>query len=132
MHLTLRSLKHQTGFLPDCRMSLDKGYTQGVRQIDSCLTLIVACSSFGLCQGSNADSLLSDSFVKGISHKINWEDGLAAMLKDATVTPPDWTYEGRGGIVNRAKLGYVPVCLFQRFLRLSKSRLIDHHLEDRR
>ena len=31
------------------------------------------------------------------------------MRKDAEVTPPDWLVEGRGGIANRAKLGYVPV-----------------------
>ncbi|KAF8331884.1 alpha-1,2-mannosidase, putative subfamily [Cantharellus anzutake] len=76
------------GFLPDCRMSLDKGYTQG---------------------GSNADSVLSDSYTKGITEGIDWSDGLAAMIKDATVTPPNWAFEGRGGIERRAQLGYVPL-----------------------
>ncbi|EJD51200.1 alpha-1,2-mannosidase, putative subfamily [Auricularia subglabra TFB-10046 SS5] len=83
----LIDIQRHLGFLPDCRMSLDKGLTQG---------------------GSNADSLLSDSYVKGIRKGINWNDGLNAMIKDAEVTPPDWTVEGRGGIENRKKLGYVP------------------------
>ncbi|EJD51198.1 alpha-1,2-mannosidase, putative subfamily [Auricularia subglabra TFB-10046 SS5] len=84
----LIDIERHLGFLPDCRMSLDKGLTQG---------------------GSNADSLLSDSYVKGIRNGVNWNDGLKAMIKDAEVTPPDWTVEGRGGIVNRKKLGYVPL-----------------------
>jgi putative alpha-1,2-mannosidase len=76
-----------TGWLPDCRMSLDKGFTQG---------------------GSNADSLLSDSFVKGISAGIDWEAGFEAMVKDATVMG-DFEVEGRGSVNSRAKLGFVPV-----------------------
>ncbi|EJU00163.1 alpha-1-2-mannosidase family protein [Dacryopinax primogenitus] len=77
-----------TGWLPDCRMSTDMGYTQG---------------------GSNADSLLSDSFVKGISAGINWMDGYAAVVRDATVEPTLWGVQGRGGIKSRAQLGYIPV-----------------------
>ncbi|KAJ7762937.1 alpha-1,2-mannosidase, putative subfamily [Mycena metata] len=75
-----------TGFLPDCRMSMDKGFTQG---------------------GSNADSLLSDSYVKGIKAGIDWEVGLEAMIKDAT-TMGDFEVEGRGGVNSRRRLGYVP------------------------
>ncbi|TFY74391.1 hypothetical protein EWM64_g9622, partial [Hericium alpestre] len=76
-----------TGFLPDCRMSLDQGLTQG---------------------GSNADSLLSDSFLKNIKAGIDWQTGYEAMVKDATVPPPNWGVEGRGGILSRAKLHYIP------------------------
>ncbi|KAJ7181028.1 alpha-1,2-mannosidase, putative subfamily [Mycena filopes] len=76
-----------TGWLPDCRMSTDKGLTQG---------------------GSNADSMLSDSFVKGIKAGIDWDTGLEAMIKDATVEG-DFSVQGRGGIAARAKLGFVPV-----------------------
>ncbi|KAJ7025795.1 alpha-1,2-mannosidase, putative subfamily [Mycena alexandri] len=76
-----------TGFLPDCRMSMDKGFTQG---------------------GSNADSLLSDSYVKGIRQGFDWEVGLQAMIKDATVMG-DFEVEGRGGINSRERLGFVPV-----------------------
>ena len=68
-------------------MSLDKGFTQG---------------------GSNADSLLSDSFVKGIKAGIDWETGYEAMVKDATVEG-DFSVQGRGGIASRAKLGFIPV-----------------------
>lgn len=38
------------GWLPDCRMSLNKGYTQG---------------------GSNADVVLVDGFIKGLSTGID-------------------------------------------------------------
>ncbi|KAJ7742828.1 alpha-1,2-mannosidase, putative subfamily, partial [Mycena metata] len=76
-----------TGWLPDCRMSTDKGLTQG---------------------GSNADNLLSDSFVKGIKAGIDWNTGLEAMIKDATVEG-DFSVQGRGGIAARAKHGFVPV-----------------------
>ncbi|KAJ7633678.1 alpha-1,2-mannosidase, putative subfamily [Mycena polygramma] len=83
----LIDIYRHAGWLPDCRMSLDKGFTQG---------------------GSNADSLLSDSFVKGITAGIDWDEGYAAMVKDATVMG-DFEVEGRGGINSRKKLGYVPV-----------------------
>ena len=36
-------------------------------------------------QGSNADAVLTDSYVKGIREGIDWKDGLAAMIKDAEV-----------------------------------------------
>ncbi|KAJ7097271.1 alpha-1,2-mannosidase, putative subfamily [Mycena belliarum] len=75
------------GFLPDCRMSVLKGFSQG---------------------GSNADSLLSDSFVKGITAGIDWEVGLAAMAQDAAA-PGDFLVEGRGGIAARAQHGFIPV-----------------------
>ncbi|KAJ7210446.1 alpha-1,2-mannosidase, putative subfamily [Mycena pura] len=83
----LIDIYRHTGWLPDCRMSLDKGFTQG---------------------GSNADSLLSDSFVKGIKAGIDWETGYEAMVKDATVEG-DFSVQGRGGIASRAKLGFIPV-----------------------
>ncbi|KAJ7218257.1 glycosyl hydrolase family 92-domain-containing protein [Mycena haematopus] len=97
-----------TGWLPDCRMSGDKGFTQG---------------------GSNADSLLGDSYVKDIGMEsklrklsriagrvdlerrdadVDWITGLEAMVKDATVMG-DFEVEGRGGINSREKLGYIPV-----------------------
>ncbi|EST07345.1 Glycosyl hydrolase family 92 [Kalmanozyma brasiliensis GHG001] len=80
--------KHE-GWLPDCRMSTDQGWTQG---------------------GSNAEMMLSDSYVKGIlaNDTAFWEDALQAMLKDAQDEPVSWGQVGRGGIAARAKLGYVP------------------------
>ncbi|KAK4169965.1 glycoside hydrolase [Cladorrhinum sp. PSN259] len=77
-----------TGWLPDCRMSLNKGYTQG---------------------GSNADNVLADAYIKGIHQGINWEDGYAAVVKDAEVEPYDWCCEGRGGLDSWKLLGYIPV-----------------------
>jgi putative alpha-1,2-mannosidase len=77
--------KHE-GFLPDCRMSLCKGFTQG---------------------GSNADVLIGDAYVKNISG-INWDDAYKAVVNDAEVEPPNWSVEGRGGLTSWKNLGYIP------------------------
>lgn len=53
------------GWLPDCRMDLCKGYTQG---------------------GSNADVVLADTYVKGFTNDIDWETAYEAVLKDAQGT----------------------------------------------
>jgi putative alpha-1,2-mannosidase len=50
------------GYLPDCRMSLCKGFTQG---------------------GSNADIVLVDAFLKNITEGVNWATAYQAVLKDA-------------------------------------------------
>ncbi|PWY81993.1 alpha-1,2-mannosidase family protein [Aspergillus heteromorphus CBS 117.55] len=87
----LRSLidtQRHLGWLPDCRMSLCKGYTQG---------------------GSNADVVLADAFVKGISDGIDWEAGYAAVQRDAEEEPFDWSNEGRGGLMSWKALNYIPV-----------------------
>jgi predicted alpha-1,2-mannosidase len=76
------------GWLPDCRMSLSKGYTQG---------------------GSNADMVLVDAFLKNISDSIDWDKGYAAIQKDAEVEPFGWYDNGRGGLDSWKKLGYIPV-----------------------
>lgn len=69
-------------------MSLCRGYTQG---------------------GSNADVVLADGYLKGLSDSIDWQTGLEAVIKDATVEPYDWCCHGRGGIDSWNRLGYVPV-----------------------
>ena len=51
--------------MPDCRMSLCKGFTQG---------------------GSNADVVLVDAFLKGITEGVNWTTAYEAVLKDAEGT----------------------------------------------
>ncbi|KAK8021063.1 glycoside hydrolase family 92 protein [Apiospora arundinis] len=88
--LMIRSLidiyRHE-GFLPDCRMSLSKGFTQG---------------------GSNADIVLADSFLKNISQGIDWNVGYEALVKDAEVEPAVWDVEGRGGLRSWKELGYIP------------------------
>ena len=61
--------------------------------------------------GSNADSMLADSYVKGIRDAhIDWAEVLEAMRKNAEVSPPDWGLEGRGCIEARKRLGYIVSC----------------------
>lgn len=69
-------------------MSLCKGYTQG---------------------GSNADNLLTDGYLKGLTGGIDWNTAYAAVVKDAEVEPYDWSNEGRGGLDSWKALGYIPV-----------------------
>lgn len=76
------------GWLPDCRMSLCKGLTQG---------------------GSNADNVLADAFLKGITDGVDWTTGYAAVVNDAENEPFDWSNEGRGGLDSWKALGYIPV-----------------------
>lgn len=84
------------GYLPDARSSNYNGRTQG---------------------GSNGDNVLADAYVKGVRGQINWDDGYAAMVKDAEVTPvnsnpdpmaPDSsTKEGRGALPDWLQYGFV-------------------------
>ncbi|KAM5443239.1 hypothetical protein MferCBS31731_001556 [Microsporum ferrugineum] len=82
----LDTYKHQ-GWLPDCRMSLCKGFTQS---------------------GSNADVVIADAYVKNVTDKIDWDLAYEAVIKDAEVEPPDWSIEGRGGLMSWKALGYIP------------------------
>lgn len=75
------------GWLPDCRMSLCKGYTQG---------------------GSNADVVLTDALIKGLTDGIDWDVAYQAVVKDAEVEPFFWSVEGRGGLDSWKSLGYIP------------------------
>jgi putative alpha-1,2-mannosidase len=50
------------GKLPDCRMSLCKGFTQG---------------------GSNADIVIADALLKNITKGIDWAVAYQAVLSDA-------------------------------------------------
>ncbi|KXJ89166.1 family 92 glycoside hydrolase [Microdochium bolleyi] len=88
--LMVRSLldiyRHE-GHLPDCRMALCKGFTQG---------------------GSNADNLLADSYLKGLTDGIDWDTAYEAVIADAEVEPALWTVQGRGGLHSWKTLGYIP------------------------
>jgi putative alpha-1,2-mannosidase len=75
------------GWLPDCRMSLSRGYTQG---------------------GSNADVVLTDAYLKGFTKDIDWDLGYKAVIKDAEEEPFDWSSHGRGGLDSWRKIGYIP------------------------
>ncbi len=78
--------KHD-GYLPEGRSGNDNGRTQG---------------------GSNASVVLADAFVKNLKG-IDYELALKAMLKDAEVPPGgNEEREGRGGLTEYLKLGYVP------------------------
>ena len=83
------------GYLPDGRSSHFNGATQG---------------------GSNADNVLADAFVKGVRGRVNWDDGYAAMVKDAEIAPPSnnderdtdsSTKEGRGALQDWLQHGFI-------------------------
>ena len=74
------------GYLPEARSGNSNGRTQG---------------------GSNAEVVIADAFVKGLEG-INYKLGLDAMMKDAMFPPGgNEEKEGRGGLVDYNRLGYV-------------------------
>lgn len=74
------------GYLPDARSGNCNGRTQG---------------------GSNAEVLIADAYSKGLKG-IDYGLALKAMLKDAQIPPGDnEEKEGRGGLVDYNRLGYV-------------------------
>jgi len=73
-------------FLPDARSGNSNGRTQG---------------------GSNAEILIADAYAKGLKG-IDYKLALKAMLNDADVAPGgNEEQEGRGGLLDYNKLGYV-------------------------
>ncbi|KAK4623372.1 hypothetical protein CLAFUR0_07463, partial [Fulvia fulva] len=74
------------GWLPDCRMQLSKGFSQG---------------------GSNADVVLADAYVKNLTG-IDWSHAYEAVVNDAENEPFDWGVNGRGGLQSWKRLGYIP------------------------
>ena len=73
------------GFLPDARAGNFNGRTQG---------------------GSNAEFMLTDAYLKNLPG-IDWQDALAAEVHDAEDAPADHFKEGRGGLDDWKRLGYV-------------------------
>lgn len=73
------------GYMPDARVGNDNGRTQG---------------------GSNADVMVADAYVKGLTG-IDYETAFKAMRKDAEVPPADARKEGRGGLDTYNRLGYI-------------------------
>ena len=98
--------KHE-GWLPDCRMSLCKGWTQG---------------------GSNADVVLADAYVKNLTG-IDWELGYKALVNDAENEPLEWSYEGRGGLQSWKRLNYIPYLDFDYLGFGTNSRSISRTVE---
>ncbi|KAK1244671.1 hypothetical protein MKX07_003470 [Trichoderma sp. CBMAI-0711] len=99
--------KHE-GWMPDCRMSLCKGWTQG---------------------GSNADVVIADAFAKNLSTTIDWELALEAVMADAEHEPQEWSYHGRGGLHSWKKLEYIPYLDFDPYGFGTNSRSISRTLE---
>lgn len=84
---SLVNIGKRDGYMPDARSGNANGRTQG---------------------GSNAEIVIADAFVKGVPG-IDYEAALQAMLKDAEVDPgANHEAEGRGGLTEYLKLGYVP------------------------
>ncbi|KAK0750926.1 glycoside hydrolase family 92 protein [Schizothecium vesticola] len=98
------------GWLPDCRMSLSKGFTQG---------------------GSNADVVLADAYLKDIQDGINWEDGFAAVVKDAE----DFDHKGTGtmtrSISRTLEYAYDDFCIAQMAAKMNKTAEQQRYLASR-
>ncbi|MBK5091251.1 GH92 family glycosyl hydrolase [Burkholderia sp. R-69927] len=82
---SLIDIYRHEGYMPDARSGNTSGRTQG---------------------GSNADVMVADAYVKGITG-IDYESAFKAMQKDAEVPPPDPHMEGRGGLLDYNSKGYV-------------------------
>lgn len=76
------------GKLPDCRMSLCQGLTQG---------------------GSNADVVLADAFIKNLGGGIDWDLAYEAVVSDAEEELEAWDYAGRGGLESWKTLNFIPI-----------------------
>jgi len=84
---SLVDIYRHDGWLPDARSGNVNGRTQG---------------------GSNAEFLITDAYLKGLTD-IDWETAYAAEVHDAEVSPKDHFKEGRGGLDDWHKLGYVSI-----------------------
>lgn len=92
------------GFLPDGRSGNANGRTQG---------------------GSHGEAVIADAYVKGLKG-IDYEMGLDAMIKDATVAPGgNEEQEGRGGLNEYNRLGYIPYTIVR-----SGNRTVDYAFDD--
>lgn len=89
MMRSLIDIYRHEGWLPDCRMSLCKGFTQG---------------------GSNADIVLADSYLKirSIAGGVDWGTAYEAVRADAEDEPENWGVQGRGGLTSWKNLHYIP------------------------
>ncbi len=100
---SLINIYRYEGFMPDGRSGNCNGSTQG---------------------SSNADIVITDAFVKGLKG-IDYEAGLQAMLKDATVSSEREKKEGRAGLQWYNTLGYIPW-----WFSHAGSRTVDHSFCD--
>lgn len=84
---SLVDIYRHEGWLPDARSGNYNGRTQG---------------------GSNAEFPITDAFLKQLKG-IDWEEAYKAEVNDAENAPKDQFKEGRGGLDDWKKLGYVSV-----------------------
>ena len=84
---SLVDIYRHEGWLPDARSGNYNGRVQG---------------------GSNAEFLITDAYVKGLKG-IDWTTAYAAEVHDAKAAPADHFKEGRGGLEDWHKLGYVSI-----------------------
>jgi predicted alpha-1,2-mannosidase len=82
---SLLNIYQHEDYMPDARSGNDTGRTQG---------------------GSNTDVMVADAFVKHLSG-IDYKLALKAMIHNAEAEPKDAQKEGRGGITDYNRLGYV-------------------------
>ena len=76
------------GKLPDCRMSLCTGFTQG---------------------GSNADVVLADAYIKNLGGGIDWNLAYKAVVSDAEEELLVWNFAGRGSLESWKNLSFIPI-----------------------
>lgn len=84
---SLVDMYRHEGWIPDGRQGNYNGRVQG---------------------GSNGDMVLADAYVKGLKG-IDWQTAYGALVTDAEKTPEDQFKEGRGGLEDWHKLGYLTV-----------------------
>ena len=82
----LLAIYRHEGYMPDARSGDCNGRTQG---------------------GSHADVVIAEAYARGLKG-IDYHKALQAMLKDGDVPPVDDEKEGRGGLREYIRLGYVP------------------------
>ena len=117
MMKSLVDIYRHEGWLPDCRMSLCKGFTQG---------------------GSNADVILTDMYLKmgrlAKDYGMDWATTYEALMKDAEAEPMNWAVEGRGGLASWKTLHYIPTDDFDPYgvgpFTRSISRTVEYAYDD--
>ena len=100
---SLINIYRYDGFMPDGRSGNCNGSTQG---------------------SSNGEIVITDAFLKGVPG-VDYETGLQAMLKDATVSSERDRKEGRCGLQWYNTIGYIPWGISH-----AGSRTVDHCLCD--
>ncbi|EHQ25839.1 GH92 family glycosyl hydrolase [Mucilaginibacter paludis] len=101
---SLLNIYQRDGYMPDARSGNSNGRTQG---------------------GSNAEVLIADAYTKKLKG-VNYNLGLEAMLKDATIPPGgNEEKEGRGGLTDYNSLGYIS----NRFVRAG-NRTVEYAYND--